>query len=620
MERPGRGDADAPRPWASWALLAATLLVQLGAEARPELWLRHGIVPAAPSLSGLAAHLFLHAGWLHLCGTLACLALAGPWLEAKLGRALFLMTYLAAGLAGATLYVTTHPASPAAWIGGSAAASGLLGALLALVGRGRMELLGVAAGLAPSLRVPGWTLAAFWLGRELAGLAGDGNSGLLVHLGSFGFGALLALGLRRTAVIEAEPVAGSQAGAPASRRRGAAAARVPVPSDPAQLEALLGESADVEIARTFLARAEADGQRDAARCTLAKRLFEAVEWRRREPAVALGRVLVEAALLPCGALEPMLQLAGWLRGAGHALESGAVLHVALAGADAAAAGKIARAARRSDPVIAYRAAERALGDAALAPSDRKAFEGLQLEAEREVASRGIILIPGAAGAREPEPPPPLRMPESSVPARALRLGEAIEIESEPAPVPVALPDPVQAGDAAFLDAFHAALAEPEGETPKAEPPPLRRLRVREAVPKRLEDDAIVLELPGRDPVRLRFARIHAVALAGVRGLSERAGDKPVLLVDLCLSAEAEPELSALRLRSDRFDPRRLSQKPEPSPLKALRALAATLALRANAALLPEAGAAGEAPLRIFRDLDSYQREVLRAKEGDGPLP
>jgi membrane associated rhomboid family serine protease len=594
-------------------LLAATLLVQLATQARPELWLRHGIVPAAPSLSGLAAHLFLHAGWLHLFGTLACVALAGPWLEAKLGRALFVMTYLAAGLAGATLFVATHPASPAPWIGGSAAVAGLLGALVVAVGRGRMELLGVAAGLGPSLRAPGWALAAFWLGRELAGFAGDGSGGLLAHIGGFGFGALLALGLRKTGVIEAEEVAGSQAGAPASRQRGAAAPRVPVPSDPAQLEALLGESADVEIARAFLARAEADGQRDAARHTLAKRLFEALEWRRREPAVALGRVLVESALLPRGALEPMLQLAGWLRGAGHGLESSKALHTALAGADPLEAGKIARAARRADPVIAYRAAERALGDETLGPSDRKALEGLLVEAEREVASRGIILIPGAKGARTPELPPPLRMTESPSPARPLRLGEAIEIESEPAPVPVALPDPAQAGDAAFLDAFHAALAEPEAETPKPEQPPLRRLRVREAVPKKLEDDAIVLEVPGRDPVRLRFARIHAVALVGVRGLSERAGDKPVLLVDLCLSAEAEPELSALRLRSDRFDPRRLSQKAEPSPLKALRALASTLALRAHAVLLPEAGAAGEAPLRIFPDLDSYQREVLRAR-------
>ena len=123
---------------------------------------------------------------------------------------------------------------------------------------------------------------------------------------------------------------------------------------------------------------------------------------------------------------------------------------------------------------------------------------------------------------------------------------------------------------------------------------------------------IVLDVPERGAIRLPLPRIHAIALAGVRGLSERAGDKPVLLVDLCLSAEGEPELQVLRLRSDRFDPRRVAPSAETSPLKALRAFVAALAAAAHAPLLPADDVAGEAPLRIFRDLESYQREVLGA--------
>ena len=99
----------------------------------------------------------------------------------------------------------------------------------------------------------------------------------------------------------------------------------------------------------------------------------------------------------------------------------------------------------------------------------------------------------------------------------------------------------------------------------------------------------------------------------MRGISERAGDKPVLLVDLCLSAEGEPALQVLRLRSDRFDPRRLAPKPEESPLKALRAFVGALAAAAHAPMLPADDVSGEAPLRIFRDLASYQREVLGAE-------
>jgi hypothetical protein len=97
----------------------------------------------------------------------------------------------------------------------------------------------------------------------------------------------------------------------------------------------------------------------------------------------------------------------------------------------------------------------------------------------------------------------------------------------------------------------------------------------------------------------------------VRGLSARAGDKPVLLIDLCLSAEGESELQVLRLRSDRFDARRVVAG-ETSPLKALRAFVGALAAAAHAPLLPADDVAGEAPLRIFRDLATYQREVLRA--------
>jgi membrane associated rhomboid family serine protease len=620
MELPEEGDGGAPRPWATWALLAATLAVQVATLGTHEPWSRWGIVPAAPGLLALVTHLFLHAGWLHLLGTLAFVALAGPWLEARLGRALFVASWFACGLAGAALFVATHPGAETPWLGGSAAVAGLLGALLACLGRGRMELLAVAAGRAPSLRVPAWALAAFWVGRELAGFASEGASGLVAHAGAFAFGAALAFALRRTGAIAeeiAEAPEGGEAGS--TRPRRAPRPRLPVPSDPAQLEALLGEAERPEIALAYLAHAESIGRRDAALAVVAARLWDAVEWRRREPAVALWCALAGSGPVRGGSVDALLQLAGWVRGAGHAAESTQALHAALAAGDAAATAKIARATRRSDPLICYRAAERALEDAALAPSDRKVLEGLRVEAEREVAARGVILVPANAAA----PPAPARAtPRAGEPAapvvakeppRALRPGEAIELEPEPTPepVPVALPDPAQAGDDAFLEAFHAALVDPDEVAPKGDAAPLRRLRVREALPRTLESDALLLEVPGRKPVRLPLTKLHAVALAGVRGLSERS-DKPVLIVDLLLSAEAEPELQLLRLRSDRFDPRRLCVVPEASPLKALRSFVTALATAAHAPLLPSPEVAGDVPLHIFRDLATYEREVLRA--------
>src|SRR5262245_58489075 len=265
MEETGEGSV--PWPWATWALLAATLGVQLATLDTPQPWARLGIVPAATSLIALPMHLFLHAGWPHLLGTLVGLALVGPWLEARLGRGLFAAAYFASGLAGAALFVATHAGAPTPWLGGSAALAGLLGVLLVSGGRGHVDLLGVAAGWGPRLRVPVWTLVAFWVGRELAAFASDGTSGLVAHVGSLAFGATLAFVLGRAGLVGAdEPAEAPEGAAPGHARvRPAPRPRLPLPSDPAQLEVLLGEAEHPEIALAYLAHAETLGRRDAAR-------------------------------------------------------------------------------------------------------------------------------------------------------------------------------------------------------------------------------------------------------------------------------------------------------------------------------------------------------------------
>ncbi len=614
-------ESEAERPWASWALLAVMFLVQLGAGGSLDLQARLGVMPGDPRLGALLGHLLVHSGWLHLLGTLFFVAAAGPWLEARLGRGLWLGSFVAAGLAGAALFVVTQPHAELPWLGASAAVAGWLG-LLAVSARSEpADLLGIAAGRAGSLLAPGWALAALWFGGQLANLLSGEPADLLVNVGGFGFGAALAFGFERSGLIEPAVDAAPRERAPAQRRAAPRRAAGPLP---AQLEAALGESADPAVARAYLEQAAAEGRRDAGRALVSERLFEAFDARRRETAVALWCALVGTGPAPPeGKTDKLLQLASWVRAAGHPGEGAAALHAALDGADAAAAAKIARSARRSDPVICFRAAERALEDPALGPSDKSALEGLRLEAEREVAARGVIVVPGdAAPPAAPAPAPSPRAAAASMraapatPTRALELGEAIELAPEPEfvpppPPPPPLPDPESSGEAAFLDAFHAAL---HAEEPKPESgePPLRALRVREATPVALEPGTLALDVPGRGAFRLSVTRIHAVALAGVRGISERAGDKPVLLVDLCLTAEGEPELQVLRLRSDRFDPRRVAPCAEESPLKALRAFVAALAAAAHAPLLPADDVAGEAPLRIFRDLASYQREVLGA--------
>jgi membrane associated rhomboid family serine protease len=604
--------SDAERPWATWVLLGAFVLVQLGAGGSEAWRAELGLLPADPRLAALVGHLFLHAGASSLLATLLFAAVTGPWLEARIGRGLLLASHFGAGLAGAALFAVLRPDVEEPWLGASAAVAGWLGLAAVAARGGRADLLGVAAGRAGRLLAPGWAPAALWLGGELAGLVTGDAAALLADAGGFAFGAGLAFAFERTGLVAPPEERAAPAAKP--RARAAAPAVRGTPVRPEALEAQLGEAADPAIARAYLAHARSEGRGATACAVVSERLREALEARRREPAVALLGALAGAGAAPDLPAETLLELSSWARAAGQTYEANAALHAALRGADPAGAARIARAARRSDPVLSYRAAERALENGGLGGSERSALEGLRLEAGREIGARGVIVVPGSAP--PPAPPPPARA-ETAVrvtapgPARALALGEAIELAPEPelAPPPPALPDPERSGEDAFLDAFHAALHE---EKPEPDAKPLRALRVREAAPRALEAGALVLEVPGRGAVRLPLTRIHAVALVGVRGISERAGDKPVLLVDLCLSAEGEPELQVLRLRSDRFDPRRVAPGAEPSPLKALRAFVAALAAAAHAPLLPADDVAGEGPLRIFRDLATYQREVLGA--------
>ena len=156
------------------------------------------------------------------------------------------------------------------------------------------------------------------------------------------------------------------------------------------------------------------------------------------------------------------------------------------------------------------------------------------------------------------------------------------------------------------------------DVPPLEPPAplLRPLRVMEAVPLRLREDSLSLEVDGRGKTRLRFEKIDAVSAAAVR-LPGR--ERPVLLVDLALnfSEGGERPLQVVRLRSDRFDPRRLVEG-EAKPLVALRRLVETLLERSGAAARPDrATACGQPRFAAYGSLADYEREVLLADSGAG---
>ena len=88
---------------------------------------RHAYRPAAPSLSGLFASLFLHANFVHLFGNMLFLWIYGDNVEHRLGPVRFVVGYLGTGVAATLVHSVLTPHSPLPLIGASGAISGVLG-------------------------------------------------------------------------------------------------------------------------------------------------------------------------------------------------------------------------------------------------------------------------------------------------------------------------------------------------------------------------------------------------------------------------------------------------------------------------------------------------------------
>jgi hypothetical protein len=238
----------------------------------------------------------------------------------------------------------------------------------------------------------------------------------------------------------------------------------------------------------------------------------------------------------------------------------------------------------------------------------RAFSDPSLDTPDDLAPQAEAEPPRTLSA---EPPlPPVAAPGGSDPGAGVEPGtfDPTALAADVGPV---------SEEAGGTDWGTVALDEPAAaEVPQREPaaPILRPLRAMEAVPLRLRDGSLSLEVDGRGKTRLRFEKIDAVSAAAVR-LPGR--ERPVLLVDLALnfSQGGERPLQVVRLRSDRFDPRRLVEG-EAAPLAALRRLVETLLERSGAAPRPDrATACGQPSFAAYASLADYERDVLAAESG-----
>ena len=154
----------------------------------------------APALSVLTS-MFLHGGWLHLLGNMLFLFVFGNNVEDRLGRARFLVFYLAAGFVATYAFAFADPRSTTTLVGASGAIAGVLGAYLVLYPRARVLSLVPFLFFLP-FRLPAWLVLGSWFLLQYAYSRGaamtvGSDVAYLAHVAGFAFGFLALLLLRK---------------------------------------------------------------------------------------------------------------------------------------------------------------------------------------------------------------------------------------------------------------------------------------------------------------------------------------------------------------------------------------------------------------------------------------
>ena len=162
------------------------------------------VVPQEPGPSPiwvtLITSLFMHGGLLHLGGNMLFLWVFGDNVEHRIGHALFLVFYLAAGVVASFAQIIVNPDSVIPTLGASGAISGVLGAYLVLFPANRVMVF-FFRGLVPVpaiVAIGMWAAIQFFFGITSLGQEGGGVA-YMAHIG--GFVAGLAAGVLFRAVF-----------------------------------------------------------------------------------------------------------------------------------------------------------------------------------------------------------------------------------------------------------------------------------------------------------------------------------------------------------------------------------------------------------------------------------
>jgi membrane associated rhomboid family serine protease len=156
----------------------------------------HGFRPAAPQVTDIFTCMFLHGSFMHLFGNMLFLWIYGDNVERRLGRALYLLSYLGTGVVATLAHALVFSSSNIPLVGASGAISGVLGFYFVWFPRNVVRML---AFLPPFLMQVFEIPARFVLGMYLLVdnllpflLAGEGGVAHGAHIGGFVVGGIAA--------------------------------------------------------------------------------------------------------------------------------------------------------------------------------------------------------------------------------------------------------------------------------------------------------------------------------------------------------------------------------------------------------------------------------------------
>jgi membrane associated rhomboid family serine protease len=209
------GDDDvrgAGPPVVTWLLIVANVLaflfeLTLSPPELEQFFLTFGVVPAhiqqGDNLLALLTSMFLHGGWLHIVSNMLFLWVFGNNIEAVLGKTLYLLFYLAGGLAASVIHIIFNLGSNIPSVGASGAIAAVLGAYIVLFPRSQVRVLVISLYMGVT-RVAAIVFLGFWFITQLftgvaslgAQTAQTGGVAFWAHIGGFVFGVLIAVLMR----------------------------------------------------------------------------------------------------------------------------------------------------------------------------------------------------------------------------------------------------------------------------------------------------------------------------------------------------------------------------------------------------------------------------------------